>query len=448
MNNFLSKSFSLNPALLLHVLMGYFLITLLLFFGCWIKLYFSIPMIALTLISYNQWVKVCFNKIPTVFVSYQTVLILLVVSCFSLLLVGFGGVFEQKFDLFYRSNIVFSKLVFNDWPVIEQEDKFHFLSYYLGYFLLPAFLCKLIGIQFFLWIEYFINSVLLFAILCLFYVRFKHFKFLLFLLPSGIYWLVERYLFSYNTGFRYFNFLNVLAHGPQQLFPALFGLVIFLLLDKSILQKSYVFLLGILFFWSPFAVVGLSVLFLKFIFQTKFTFLNGLGILFASMFLLFYVGKDASIYFQLIDFSSVGLNYILFVFLDVMVVLLVCKPKFDLTFLFVVLFLLLLPFLHFGIYNDLLTKASIPCVIYFYYWNLSHVKFQVGRLITMIFFLVYSITSINHFLNLSKFYQGDKNILCSYRNKKFSDFSTMGPEIQNQYYSNIHSWFGTYLLRK
>ena len=61
------------------------------------------------------------------------------------------------------------------------------------------------------------------------------------------------------------------------------------------------------------------------------------------------MGKDASIYFQLIDFSSVGLNYILFVFLDVMVVLLVCKPKFDLTFLFVVLFLLLLPFLHFGV---------------------------------------------------------------------------------------------------
>lgn len=443
----MNKTLKINPAFFFSILIGYFSISLALFFVFWIKVVFAIPLVIGLIISNFQLIRNLYASISVENIQIKSILLILLISFFSLILVGFGGIFEQKFDLFYRSNIVFSKLVFNDWPVLNAVSQKHYLSYYLGYFIIPSFFTKVLGFTYFLIIEFILNLLLLTIILLLFFLKFKNFSFFLFLIPSGIYWLIERYTFDYNTGFRFFNYLNVLAHGPQQLFPSLVGILFFIYGFKSVLEKSWIFILAILFFWSPFAVVGLGVLYLSMVKNTKVDFINSFGAVLSMTLLLFYLGKDAPIFFKFINFQSVGFNYILFIVLDLYVFLILFKPRFDNTFLFVLLFLSFLPFLHFGKYNDLLTKSSIPCIIYYYYWILNHSKVKWNKL-TFIILSIYSITTLNHFSNLLKPYQGNNQILYQLKDKNFTDFSDQNAEIQNQYYSNLNSFFGTYLLKK
>jgi hypothetical protein len=442
----MTRSLKIQPASLFSLIIGYFSSSIILFLLFWIKFWLAIPLVVVFCYALFLTFRLFFNYFKVIEIPILPTLFLLGISLSSLLLVGFGGLFEQKYDLFYRSSLLFSKLVFTEWPIVDTQHSDLYLSYYLGYFLTPAYLTKVIGDQYFLLIELVINTFLLWSLFILYYARFRNFYFLIVLLPSGIYWFLERYILETNSGFRYFNFLNVIAHGPQQFFPSLLGVLCWYWFDKDLINRTIVFLLCILFFWSPFAVCGLCFIYLIDLTRFNFNLSNSFGIILGLLFLIFFLGKEAPLFFRFIQFSSEGLNYLLFIFIDIILLILLFKPKFDFQFSIVVLFLLLLPLMHFGKHNDLLSKASVPCLLFFYFHILGTSSIQFNKFWVIIIILAFSITSINQLLNIGKPYQSNQFVLSTLKGKNLTEFYDQ--EVQNQFYSKKSNFFGTYFLKE
>ncbi len=299
----MNKTLKINPAFFFSILIGYFSVSLALFFVFWIKWFISTPLVLGLMFVNIYLIRSFFNFFECDLIKLKTLLLLFIITLFSLFLVGIGGVFEQKYDLYNRT-IISSQLVFFDQPLVDPLNSKLYFSYYIGYFIIPAFVTKLLGFEFFLIVDFITNTFLLFSILILFYFRGKNFGFIIYLLPSGIYWLLERYVFAINSGFRYFNFLNVLAHGPQQIFPSLFGLIYLITLPKEIIQKSIIFVFGILFFWSPFSVLGIGIIYLWdgiHLSLKSINFTNVFGFICIILLVLFFSGKQSSIEFYIVN---------------------------------------------------------------------------------------------------------------------------------------------------
>ncbi len=442
----MNKSITVNPALIFSLLFGYFSCSVLLFLLFWIKIWIAIPLASLLLFSIYLLIKEFYNTFERISIPKVHLFVVILVSIGSLILVGFGGFFEQKYDLFCRSGLLFSKLVYHDWPIYSEKSSNLYLSYYFGYFLVPAGLTKLLGISSFLFIELIINSILLGSILLLFLLKYRNFYFLLAFLPSGLFWLIERIFLHGNSGFRFFEFLNVLAHGPQQLFPSLLGILCWFWFNKDLKKQFLVFIFSLLFFWSPFATLGLIIIFLLDIVHVKFNFQTFLGCVLLFVFLFFFTGKEAPIYFRFIDFSSEGIYYLLFVVFDLLLLLFLFKPAWDRTFSIIVAFLICLPIFHFGKHNDLFSKASVPAIIFFYLYLIKNSKFQLGSKWMLFILFFYSFSSLNQMLNWMNPYQGDVMVLKNLNNKSFLEYYDQ--EVEHQFYSKTSSIFGSFFLKK
>lgn len=188
--------------------------------------------------------------------------------------------FEQLFD-WQKHNTILSDLIKTSWPVVYPDGSF--LNYYLGIYLVPAFVGKLMGGftigKIFLSIWILIGLIVSVQLIYnyLFKVmkdsRFVIFGLILLLLLSGVDWLqyyinngylprtAEHIEWSYRIFmdglykgfFQYSSIVTLITHVPQHLYPALIGICL------TLLTKRYsIFLIPVLFIWSPFSAIGVG----------------------------------------------------------------------------------------------------------------------------------------------------------------------------------------------
>lgn len=188
--------------------------------------------------------------------------------------------FEQLFD-WQKHNTILSDLIKTSWPVVYPDGSF--LNYYLGIYLVPAFVGKLMGGftigKIFLSIWILIGLIVSVQLIYnyLFKVmkdsRFVIFGLILLLLLSGVDWLqyyinngylprtAEHIEWSYRIYFdgvyrgffQYSSMVTLITHVPQHLYPAVIGICLTLLT-----KRYYILLIPVLLIWSPFSAIGVG----------------------------------------------------------------------------------------------------------------------------------------------------------------------------------------------
>lgn len=79
-----------------------------------------------------------------IFISYPVIILSLLIIASLCIVVGIGGIYPQAGDWF-KHNAVLRDLIKNSWPVYYTEKEEAMLTYYLGYYLVPALIGKIAG---------------------------------------------------------------------------------------------------------------------------------------------------------------------------------------------------------------------------------------------------------------------------------------------------------------
>ena len=170
----------INSKILKIVTLLYIFLPVILFFSTWFKWYIRIPLVISILVCFFLILKG--NKENNFIIPKMGLTVIVIVSLFIIFIAGIGKLsFQASYfpDNVIR-NTIYKNLVFNSWPV-EYADNVY-LCYYIGQWLVPAFIGKIIN--FFLHDEslvYFISNILLylwcaFGIIILYMNIVKYFK--------------------------------------------------------------------------------------------------------------------------------------------------------------------------------------------------------------------------------------------------------------------------------
>ena len=366
----------------------------------WVKIYLALPAVALLGLALNPSIKTEDKTIK--FRASQLVVIGVVISIW-LFLSGMGGFFTQKLDLLYR-NAIYRDLINFSWPVRYQTQADESLVYYIGHWLFPALIGKLVKaiagfnagwlaarIALFVYTFVFIYTSIL---LILFRINKTTWKAIgvvvsIFVLFSGMDFIGELltggtsfHLDLWATYFQYSSMATQLNWVFNQAVPA--WLACSLMLNEKD-EKSFALIGLSLLPTSPLPLVGLAAYMLvkalaslvksskagngKETLANIFSRTNILSAVALVPFFYAYYSENVASDNSLNLFADwgetdIGLYfffYVLFILLEVVIIpLLIFKDKNKLELTFVVITLLIFPFIRLGQGMDFCMRASIP----------------------------------------------------------------------------------------
>ena len=108
----------------------------------WCNLFVSIPTSIVILVVMVLFVKQMDN-VDSVKVEVPIIILTLVVSSAFCLIIGYGGLFANFYD-YLKHSAVIQDLVSYDWPVIYTQNEPAMLTYYLGQYIIPSLIGKIL----------------------------------------------------------------------------------------------------------------------------------------------------------------------------------------------------------------------------------------------------------------------------------------------------------------
>lgn len=436
------KDFRIHPATyslslrdllsrLLPITFAYLSIPYFIFFVGWLRQPFSFIFLALLIIAlvYSHKWSISFSTAVdptrTININWWSVATIAVIILMIMCLSGIGGYGHQNWNDWRKHNAVLSDLISQPWPVVYQiQNQQVPLDYYIGYYLPAALIGKLTNWEWanqFLFIWSTIGLFLAIAWLSVVTERFGLRLVLFFLLFSGldVIGFTIRGLTSYAQYFdlpnmsplhiehwsyfwQYSSNMTLLFWVPNQAIAGWMatGLAISTLRRSSQFGPGIqFFILGLLFLWSPFAVVGLLPCLLVDFISQKATMLtrikryvsiqNVVGLVFLAIISFFYLSKT---YLPFLELDGIHGNvalytefnlppdklyaFVLFFVLEVGIYVGVIAYIFNkemqvqqrganklIQIATVAIVLLLIPFVHLGPSIDFNTRASIPALL-------------------------------------------------------------------------------------
>jgi hypothetical protein len=132
--------------LLIPLTIIYLSLPIILFNATWINSYWGLPTIGVHLLVLSYLVKQDYQL--KLVIPLSSILLLLGIAALFAIYTGIGGLTGQHGDLVAHNGKYFT-LVKNDWPIKNQGGPGTYLCYFLGYYLVPAFLSKIFPDLFF-----------------------------------------------------------------------------------------------------------------------------------------------------------------------------------------------------------------------------------------------------------------------------------------------------------
>lgn len=433
------------------------LIPSILFFLYWITPAFSIPLTLSCLFILYRYYKVNINCTDYLNISVSHLLLMAVLLFYTLYACGIGQFAMAKDDILLRSNMIFSHLKYYNWPVFIQvkNSDYILLSYYLAYFLPISFVSKIIPFVNIYYLEFaWAFSSLYLGLLFLYNYCSKKLLFLFVFLPNGIYWLIDKYLFKDPVPLKFFSSLMTLAHGPQQLISTILGLCI--ILSEIAKKQKSIFIINIIvivFFWSPFISIAVAFIVIPHYKKIKILCIeNIISLLILLIFIVFYAEKETNFFAHIKPLSEINYSYFLFYCTDLILITVLfqkyARSHFNYYHAYILIVLMILPFIHFGKHNDFMTKVSTPLLFMHYLIlikeiKLQNLKYNLGILILL---SVYSLSSIYQLFNPILIRPTNIDYISSYKDKTMIDLYK-DKDIHAQFYSNKNSLFCKYLMK-
>ena len=322
---------------------------------------------------------------------------------------GIGDFRPQHFD-YYKHNLIINNLVRLDWPVVYADGQY--LCYNLAYYLVPTLLAKFFGglssVGYFVFGWSWIGLFLLFQFLnqkgglklVLFFIFFNSIEAVFYAYdflrsPLGFYgFVVDLFTKDHNIeliktagGLKYLSPVKLISSAPQHAIGT--WLCTALLVDnfEKLNLNKLCLLFAILLYWSPLAAFGLGLLVVIYFLlrnHSPKSFLQKIREIYTALPLhLITLLVPAFFYFSghipikeingLIFNDLHNLHHysllILFLFANSvfwLILFLYVKKRIEtnLDYLTIasIIVLFLLPFYHFGNYNDLMIRANIPAI--------------------------------------------------------------------------------------
>lgn len=398
----------------------YLYLPIMIFILGWIDLWVSIPLTAITLVALYFCYKQIIENEQEEFSLKKEELLLFFVLFFLFFVFGGGGdLFVQDFD-WNKHHAILYDLVKFDWPVVYSNDVL--LTYYLGQYIVPAFLGKLFGHSnlIALWSMTVWNAIgltIVHAMVCQYLQVKSAWK------KAGVFLILIFWGGATNLGSIIYQWMGhdvtlgshkwldsnrILIHfaGNLDALRGAFQHVIVPWISCSIFMKNrknysiYVMLALPLLFSSTFGFVYYVVIMLacfvwdllveknkKKIWQLTFS-LTNIALVPASCVILiylsgnfmgekpYYMGWDLLNMFCRLDF------YLIFIAVEFVgyMVFLYKEKKNDVLFYIILCELLFIPFVSLGLYNDLCSRGGIParfilmvwCIEQFYKYGLKN----------------------------------------------------------------------------
>lgn len=383
----------------LNLLYGY--LPCIVFLLGWCKLWISVPASVALLILVVLFIRQMDNN-DSVSISTPVLISTLAVSAGLCLVMGFGGVFANFFDYFKHSAII-QDLVAYDWPVVYTQNEPAMLTYYLGQYLIPSVVGKIlhnrIVAELFMglvgWVGVYLlylnlviltsanngqKQLLLFVMYFLFSGMFLPLYIVYKSLPlNGItffinhcWFVVEGWLLQYRSTLVALRWVY-----PQYIVPCIGAAMLYR--SKEFKYCALILLPSFLFgTWSFLCLVILTVLRLLIVSiqQGKFNFdivsiQNVVVALIGCVFLFYYwgnitmSGKPDYMKLSMITtpwyYITAYLPFVLFMF-GFYVILVWQDYKTDPVFLAVVVVLLVIPCFRMGYFNDFVMSVSLPAM--------------------------------------------------------------------------------------
>ncbi len=433
------------------------LIPSILFFVYWITPIISIPLTLSCLYILYNYYKININCKEYLDISIIHLALMAILLYYTLYACGIGQFSMAKDDILLRSNMIFSHLKYYNWPVFIQVDysDFTLLSYYLAYFIPVSLISKIIPSINIYYLEFIWAFLTLYLGLLFFYSYCaKKLLFLIVFLPNGIYWIIDKYLFKDPVPLKFFSSLMTLAHGPQQLISTILGLCI--ILSEIAKRQKSMFIINIIvlvFFWSPFISIALALIVVPKYKKIKiFCMENIISLVTLLIFIFFYAEKETNFFAHIKPLSEINYSYFLFYFTDLILITFLFKKYYrnrvNYYHVYILIILMILPFIHFGKHNDFMTKVSTPLIFVHYLILIQEIKLQNIKYNIVIFFLlsIYSLSSIYQLLNPIIIRPSNIDYISSYKDKTMIDLYK-DKDIHAQFYSNKHSLFCKYFLK-
>jgi len=124
---------------------GLLLISIVAFFLTWLQWYFGIPATILLIFAFYKVACNIKDDQRTIHLSVWVLVLIALVVISWVLLSGVGGAFPQKPDLHWR-NAILHDLINYPWPVRYTDGFDSSLTYYIGFWMVPALFGKIIAI--------------------------------------------------------------------------------------------------------------------------------------------------------------------------------------------------------------------------------------------------------------------------------------------------------------
>lgn len=393
----------INKLKLLYILYTY--LPILIFLFTWLRFYISIPIIIATcygIIFYLKNSKINSNLNFNLNKNFIIVFIITIVMC---ILLGQGGFVKQSDD-WWKHNIIIKTLVKEKWPVIY-TGKYgkSILSYYMGLYIIPTLIGKVLGGNVFL-AEIFLLIWTTLGIVLTVYLIADYFKvnslknFLIILLVMFLFSTfinpmisIYRYLNMNDSYFNYEKMYHWISKSIRIQYSANLILIRFvfqqailgwvsaiMILKEKNKPQNIMLILAPLSFYSVFVFLGAVFVYFLFIiykFYTNNRKMNYLKKLFSiqniiflptTLFFMIYFGsvffqkKDNynSLNFEIINYSGKYYLLILFEMSFMLWILILLYKEYKNIYIYIAAFILLiLPFFRLGEWNDLVMRTSI-----------------------------------------------------------------------------------------
>lgn len=140
----------------------YIIMPIIIFFIGWIRIYISIPLTGICILLFMRYIK-SHHKEEIIILSKKTIFLIFFIAGIWCLFGGIGKVFYQP-DFFpdhVIRNTIFRDLITESWPVNYSKD--FYLCYYIGQWLVPAVIGKLLLLVSNLKIAFNISNIILYV---------------------------------------------------------------------------------------------------------------------------------------------------------------------------------------------------------------------------------------------------------------------------------------------
>ncbi len=362
----------------------YFALPLLIFIFGWLKLPYAVcttlVLIGGMIAVFKQYVGEKITRMAT-----SQLLFIIVLSLAITYITGAGAFVPQNTD-WVKHNAVLHDLVTFEWPfgyTYPHIDGAVTLSYYLGWYMVPAFIGKLSGYQMALYAQFaytFLGILLIFLHTSRFAKgKNKTIYLVAVILCPVVMSLTPLQQLIHITNLLYFSHIGSLRLVPNQAIPVI--LVTCIYIYDYIHNRAHftsLIWLSITLFWSPLALMGIVPLMVLHLTAIRsFTRISCIILLhFALVLGLMYLWYKPNVFnIQARHlFTYLYLPHTLTEFIEVLIFLMIqivfpillvkrygssMQREMRTVWYVTICFLSILPFLHYGVFNDLVTRGSI-----------------------------------------------------------------------------------------